>query len=191
VRLALVLFASSIVWAQTEPAQPSQPAATGLEPSWNIAVVVEEIGKHATRMLALTEQLDATGWERRGASGTYTAQLESSRQQMHAVEVEAAALTRNPERLSAALQLFFRLESVHAMVRTLEEATRRYQSEKLAQSLAALEGEGGANFERLRAYIVNLAQERETQFEVMDREAQRCRATLMAPAPPKSPGRKK
>jgi hypothetical protein len=190
VRLALVLIACSAVWAQTEPAQPSQPAATGLEPSWNIAVVVEEIGRHTTRMLALTEQLDAAGWERRGASGTYTAQLESSRQQMHAVQLEAAALARNPERLSAALQLFFRLESLQTMVRTLEEATRKYQSEKLAQSLAALAGEGGANFERLRAYIVNLAQERETQFEVMDREAQRCRATLMAP-PPKSSGRKK
>jgi len=42
--------------------------------------------------------------------------------------------------------------------------------------------------ERKGGYIVNLAAEREHQFEVMDREAQRCRATLMAPPPP---GRKK
>jgi hypothetical protein len=38
---------------------------------------------------------------------------------------------------------------------------------------------------------VNLASEREHQFEVMDREAQRCRATLMAPTPPRTSGRKK
>jgi hypothetical protein len=110
---------------------------------------------------------------------------------MRALAGEAQALARNPEKLSAALQLFFRMQGLETMLTSLEDGARKYQSPEAAQSLAALFGEGGANRERFRDYIVNLAAEREHQFEVMDREAQRCRGTLMAPPPPvKSPGRK-
>ena len=98
---------------------------------------------------------------------------------------------RLPEKLSGALQLFFRLEGLGTMIQSLQEGARKYQGPQISQSLGALFAEGGANRERLRSYIVNLASEREHQFEVMDREAQRCRATLMAPAPPKTSGRKK
>ena len=111
---------------------------------------------------------------------------------MLAIIDEAQALSRNPEKLSGALQLFFRMEGLETMLSSLQEGARKYQSPQVAQSLAALFGEGGANRERLRGYIVNLAAEREHQFEVMDREAQRCRGTLMAPPPPpKTSGRKK
>jgi hypothetical protein len=157
-----------------------------------MAVVLQEIGAHAGRLLPVLNQLDAAAWVAKGASDTYIDQLESSRQQTRALADEAKALSRNPEKLSGALQLFFRLEGLATMLNSLQEGARKYQTPQVAQSLAALFGEGGANRERLRGYIVNLAVEREHQFEVMDREAQRCRATLMAPPPPpKTSGRKK
>jgi len=127
-----------------------------------------------------------------GASDTYVQQLESCRQQAKALAEEATALSRNPEKLSGGLQLFFRLQGLETMILSLQEGARKYQGPQISQELGALFAEGGANRERLRTYIVNLASEREHQFEVMDREAQRCRATLMAPAPPpKTSGRKK
>jgi hypothetical protein len=188
VRLIIFLCAAA-AYAQ---APSSQPSASGLEPTWDIAVVLREIGAHAGRLLPVLDQLDAPAWVAKGASDTYVAQLESSRQQTHALSDEAAALARNPEKLSGALQLFFRMEALENMLNSLQEGARKYQSPQVAQSLAALFGEGGANRERLRGYIVNLAAEREQQFAVMDREAQRCRASLMAPAPPRNTsGRKK
>jgi hypothetical protein len=93
-------------------------------------------------------------------------------------------VSRNPERLAGALQLFFRLESLETMISSLQQGAARYQSPQAAQSLASLYAEGGANRQRLRSYIINLAAEREHQFDVMDREAQRCRATLTAAPPP-------
>jgi hypothetical protein len=188
VRLIVFLCAAA-AYAQ---APSSKPPTAGLEPAWDIAVVLQEIGAHAGRLLPVLDQLDVPAWVAKGASDTYVAQLESSRQQTQAVADEAAALARNPEKLSGALQLFFRMEALGKMLNSLQEGARRYQAPQVAQSLAALFGEGGVNRERLRGYIVNLAAERESQFEVMDREAQRCRATLMAPAPPpKTSGRKK
>src|SRR5258705_414491 len=103
----------------------------------------------------------------------------------------ARGLAKNPERLSSALELFFRLEGLERMLGSIAEGARKYQGGQTAQSLAALYAEGGANRERFRGYMINLSVEREHQFEVMDKEAQRCRATLMAPAPPKITGRKK
>jgi hypothetical protein len=157
-----------------------------------MAVVLQEIGAHAGRLLPALNHLNPPAWVAMGASDTYVDQQESSRRQVLAVIDEAQALSRNPEKLSAALQLFFRMEGLETMLMSLQEGARKYQGPQVAQSLAALFGEGGANRERLRGYIVNLAAEREHQFEVMDREAQRCRATLMAPTPPpKASGRKK
>jgi hypothetical protein len=184
-----VLFCAVAAYGQTPS---SLPPAAGLEPAWDMAVVIEEIGVHASRLLPVLNQLDAPAWVARGASDTYVDQLESSRQQTRSLAIEAKALARNPEKLSGALQLFFRMEGLETMLTSLEQGARKYQGPQVAQSLAALFGEGGANRERLRGYIVSLAVEREHQFEVMDREAQRCRATLMAPAPPaKTSGRKK
>ena len=184
----IVLFLGVAAFAQT-PA-PRVPNA-GLEPAWDMSVVVQEIGNNASFLLPVLDKFDAGAWVAKGASGTFVEQLESSRQQARAVASEAQALARNPEKLSAALQLFFRLQGLETMLSTLESGARKYQSTELAQSLAALFGEGGTNRERFRGYIVNLAAERENQFEVMDREAQRCRGTLMAPQPPpKATGRK-
>jgi hypothetical protein len=157
-----------------------------------MAVVLQEIGDHAGRLLPALNHLNPPAWVAQGASDTYVDQQESSRRQVLALIDEAEALSRNPEKLSGALQLFFRMEGLETMLMSLQEGARKYQGPQVAQSLAALFGEGGANRERLRGYIVNLAAEREHQFTVMDREAQRCRATLMAPTPPpKASGRKK
>jgi hypothetical protein len=187
VRLTVFLLAFAAL-AQTPP--PPR-AATGLEPAWDIAVALGEIGANADRILPALERIDAKAWVAKGASETYEAQLDSSKQQVQAAADEARSLARNPEKLSASLELLFRLQAVETMLNSVCEGARRYQGAQAAQALARVFAEGGANRERFRQYIVNLAAEREQQFVVMDREAQQCRASLMAPTPPKTMGRKK
>ena len=170
-------------------APASQPAA-GLEPDWDIAPVLLEMAGHAARLLPILNQIDAKAWIAKGASPTYAEQLQSSKDQARAMADAARALSRNPEKLSASLELFFRIQGLETMLASLEEGTRKYQNPQLAQHLAAVSAENGANRERFRNYIVNLAAQREVQFEVMDREAQRCRSTLSPMVPPRT-GRKK
>ena len=146
--------------------------------------MLQEIGTHSGRLVTALKQLDAAAWVSKGASETYVEQLESCREQSQALAGEAQTLARNPEKLSGALRLFFRLESLETMLNSLQQGATKYQTPQAAQALASLYAEGGANRERLRSYIINLAAEREHQFDVMDREAQRCRATLMAAPPP-------
>jgi hypothetical protein len=117
-----------------------------------------------------------------GASETYAEQLKAAKDQTQALADGAKALAKNPERLSVALALYFRMQSIDAMLASVEEGMRIYQTAASAQALASLQAEAGANRDRLQRYIVNLAAEREQELRVMDEEAQRCRGALTAPA---------
>lgn len=154
-----------------------------------MAALLQEMSGQAARLLPALDKVDAQAWLERGASETYLAQLQSSKEQARALSDGAKALARNPEKLAPSLELFFRIEALDVMLRSLEEGIRKYQTPNVAETLASLAAAGGANRERFRRYMVNLAAERERQFEMMDREAQRCRTVLTQPQR-KTSGRK-
>jgi hypothetical protein len=180
-RFTLIACAVALC-AQTPPPHTPQPQSAGLETDWDIAAALQEIGVHAGRLLPALNRIDARSWVDQGASETYAEQLQSAKDQTQALADGARALAKNPERLSADLELYFRMQSIDNMLISVEEGMRKYQSPASAQALASLQAEAGANRDRLQRYIVNLAAEREKELRVMDEEAQRCRAALTAPA---------
>lgn len=160
---------------------------SGLLPDWDIRAVLDEMSAHAGRLLPMLDKIDAKAWVAKGASDTYAAQLQSSKDQARAIADGAKTLAQNPEKLSASLELYFRITGLEEMLASLEDGIRRYQDPALAQSLVALVAENGANRNRFQTYIVNLATQREQECAVMDQEAQRCRA-VMATQPPAAAG---
>jgi hypothetical protein len=176
----LILTAcAAVLSAQTQPSAVPQQA-TGLESDWDVAVVLQELSAHATRLLAALDRADAKSWIEKGASETYAAQLQSSKAQARALADGAKALARNPETLPAALEVLFRVQGLETMLGSVAEAMRKYQGADAAQELIALSAEGGANRDRLQQYVVNLAAERDQEYQVMDKEAQRCRGMVLA-----------
>jgi hypothetical protein len=192
-RVWILLACAAALGAQTQPPAAGRTRPAGLDTEWDIGLILREIGAHASRLLPGLDRVDAKAWEAKGASETYAAQLESSKQQARALEIGAQALSQNPEKLAQSLELFFRIEGLDSMLASLEEGLRKYQSRADAEALASLAAENGANRERFRQYLVSLAAEREKQLEVMDREAQRCRGIMMSQPPAAQPatGRKK
>ena len=173
-------------------AQPGQVQPAGLEPDWDIGVILQEMSAHAERLLPVLDRIDVKAWFEKGASDTYAAQLQSSKDQAKAFADGARDLARDPEKLSASIELLFRVQGLETMLGSLEEGIRKYQDPAVAQTLASLAAENGANRDRFQKYIVNLAAQREQQFQVMDREAQRCRGILTTqPAASPNSGRKK
>jgi hypothetical protein len=186
-RALSVLACAAALFAQAPPTAPSPP---GLETAWEIAPAIQELSAHAGRLVPLLEKLQVRAWVEKGASDTYVAQRDSAKEQAQALATEAKALAANPERLSAALQVLFRLQAVEMMSGSLIEGVRRYQSAKDAQELSTAVAQGGAGRERLQRYIVNLAAEREQDLAVMNAEAQRCRGILTQQTPPKTTRKK-
>ena len=169
-----ILGICSVILAHAQTPPPN----AGLLPDWDIRAVLEEMSAHAGRLLPVLAKVDAQAWVAKGASDTYVAQLKSSREQAQALADGAKALAQNPEKLSACLELYFRLAGLEDMLNSLGDGIRKYQDPELAQTLASLSAENGANRNRFQVYIVNLADQREQECAIMDREAQRCRASI-------------
>lgn len=176
---SLVLIALvPLLGAQAPPAPPA-----GLQPDWDIRAILQEMSAHAMRLAPVLAEIDTKTWVAKGASETYTSQLQSSKAQARAMSDGAQALMKNPEKLSACLELYFRITGLEDMLGSLEDGIRKYQDPALAQKLAGLSAENGANRNRFQAYIVNLSSQQEQECAVMDREAQRCRS-IVATEPP-------
>jgi hypothetical protein len=169
---------------RTQSAAAPQQSA-GLQSDWEIAAVLQEISAHAARVLPLLDRADAQQWAAKGAPAAYAAQLQSSKEQAQALADGAKALAANPETLSAELQVLFREQGLETLLNSIAEAMRKYQNPAAAQELIAMAAESGANRDRLEEYVVNLASEHEKEYQVMDKEAQRCRAVVLAPPPAK------
>jgi len=161
----------------------TQPAA-GLESDWDIAAVLQDIGGHATRLAPLLDRADPQKWAAKGAPGAYADQLQWSKDQARALADDAKMVAASPETLSAELQVLFREQSLETLLNSVAEAERKYQDPGTAQELVAAVAESGADRDRLQQYVVNLASEREKEYQVMDKEAQRCRAVVLAPPAP-------
>jgi hypothetical protein len=190
-----ILFCTAALFAQApvnqQPAPPAQ-APAGLETSWDIAPVLLAVSAHSTRLLQALEKLDANAWVEKGASPTYADQLQSCKDQERAIADASKNIARNPEQLAASLELLIRMHGVDTMLASLNEVIRKYQNPASAQQLISLEAEGSSNRDRFQQYLISFAADREHALQVMDKEAQRCRALLSMPAPatPKS-GKKK
>jgi hypothetical protein len=179
--------------AATSPARVAADPSAGMSPDWDVRVILQEMGAHAGRLLPLLDKVDAKAWVAKGASETYVTQLQSGKDQARALISGAQALARQPEKLSAAMEFYFRLQGLDSVIASLVEGTRKYQNPAVAEVLSGVAAENGANRERFQRYIVDLVTEREQQFTVMDREAQRCRG-ILARQPvdvPKNSGRTK
>jgi hypothetical protein len=164
-------------------------APNGLETDWDIAVVLEQITAQAERLLPELDKIDVKSWVERGASDTYLKQVESAKIQTRAIADGAKALARNPERLSASLEVYIRIQAQDRIVRSLVDGLRRFGNQFAAEDLISVAAKNDVNRDRLQQYLVNLAAQREQELAVMDREAQRCRGLVtQAPA---NQGRKK
>ena len=91
------------------PPQPSTPNPPGLETDWDIAAVLQEIGKHADRLLPALDRIDARAWVDQGASETYSEQLRMCKDQTKTMADAARELARNPEQLGLSIDLFLSL----------------------------------------------------------------------------------
>ena len=161
------------------------PQAAGMMTPWEIAPVLQEIADHGVRLKTALDRLDVKAWIGHGASETYLEQWQSSSDQARAMADGARVLARNPERLSAGLELLFRMRALDVMIGSLEEGMRKYQKPADAQQMVALAAQIGPDRERFERYLVGLAEGQEQQLAVMNKEAQRCRSMAM-PAPSSS-----
>jgi uncharacterized membrane protein YccC len=162
----------------------------GVPTEWEVQKLVEAVASQSGRILPLIEQVRPKEWVAKGASGTYVQQWEAAHSQAAALKVSADNLVHEPSRLTAALDTFFRLQSLEAVLVSLIDGVRTHQNPALADLLRSVLSESNASRQQLRQYLTDLAALKELEAKVMDQEAQRCRENISR-QPMTSPVKKK
>jgi len=167
------VFALSMVSAAALAAQEA-----GAPPQWEVQKQLSSLAGHFQRIQPVLEQLKPRDWVTHGAPPAYVDQLKRTEAEIDYLLGTTKNLMARPDKLTIALETFFRIESVDAMLRSVAAGVRKYQNPAIADLLQSLIAGTAADRDTLREYIVELAADREQQFKVMDAEAQRCRASL-------------
>ena len=169
-----LLFVSLCGFAQT-PAPPVASVAT----EWDVRSQMKNLGDHTRKFVPLLADLKVNEWVKEGASPEYVKQLASAQAELQNVTVAADKVVRDPEKLSSALDAYFRLQSMEALVMSLRDATLKYQDAALASKITRLLADDSNLLAKLQRHIEDLASTREQEFQIMNQEAQRCRTEIL------------
>ncbi len=180
----LLVFLSLPLMASAQAPQNQQSVAA----AWDTSKVVAAFSDQAGRLKPILDQLTPQEWVSKGAPEAYVTQWQSARRELGYVTDSAKAFENNPERLTLALDTYFRWQRLASDLTSLVEGVRHYQNPAVGDLVVAVLGENSSNRDLLQQHITDLAGQKEQEFAVVDQEAQRCRGVVTRPpARPASP----
>ena len=163
---------------------------TGVQAGWDVSQTLDALSAQASRLKPILDQLTPQQWVSKGAPDTYVKQWKSSQDELGYLVDSVKTLEKQPERLTLALETYFRMQSLEMLLRSLVDGVRNYQNPAVGDLLIGVLAENSSNRDKLRQYITDLAATKEQEFKVVDQEAQRCRGALThqpsKPAPRKN-----
>ena len=160
-------------------ALPAVTLAQGISEPWDVSQAAKDLSTQAERLRPLLDQLTPQEWQAKGAPAGYITQRKNAQDELGYMMRAAANLSREPEKLTVALETYFRLQALESQVTSLVEGVRRYQNPAVGDLIVSVMGANSSNRDQLRQYISDLAQTRDQEFQIVDKEAQRCRGQLM------------
>jgi len=153
-------------------------AAFAQDAAWDNSPHARELSEQASRLKPLLDQLVPQDWVAQGASDTYVQQFQTIQKELEDLTNAALKLEQQPQRLTAAIDTYFRMQSLEWHLESVIEAARKYQNQQIGdQLLSALRGNSGYR-DNLRQYILELSSRKEQEFTIMTRDAQMCREQL-------------
>ena len=172
---------SICLWGQAAPSVPAP---------WDVSKSVGELAAQVAKLKPVLARLTPQAWVEQGAPAAYVGQWQSAQQELDYLDQTARALEKQPEKMTAALDLYFRLQAVEWRLQSLSEGARKYQSPAAGDQIAEAVGVHATQRDQLREYITDLAAQNEQQMAVMNREAQRCREEQNSSHPAAAPAKK-
>ncbi|MCW5963588.1 MAG: hypothetical protein KIT83_06090 [Bryobacterales bacterium] len=142
---------------------------------WNTRESIAAMAARMGEVKPILDQLKPAQWMEKGASEGYAQQLDGTRAELDGVEWSLGNLAGKPEKLSFAVDAYFRVQSFRSKVASINEAVRRYQNPAIAELIDAYLTDSSAAQIQLQTYLRDLSELKEAELEVMESEAQRCR----------------
>jgi hypothetical protein len=175
--MKFALYFSGLILAASALGQSAPPA--GVASEWDVRKLLERLDVQAQHLKPVIEQVKPESWTSQGAPETYQVQWKAARAELGYFLSSDEALARQPDKLTLALDTYFRMQAMESTLGSLMEGVRKYQSPELAEQMQTIVSENGTNRDQLRQYMQDLAAQKEQEFRVADTEAQRCRGMLV------------
>jgi hypothetical protein len=170
-------FAPALVGQSAAPsATPARPA--GVPADWDVRRTLDSLQTQTRRLPPLLARMNPDVWVKMGAPYSYVEQKKTAENEIQYFNTSADSLARDPDKLSQALDTYFRLEALDTELSSLINGVRKYDNPAVADIMQAVLNEGSRNTTQFRQYITDLAAQREHEYQVMDHEAQRCRGVI-------------
>jgi hypothetical protein len=171
------------------PADTTPVAPVPMDPG-DVSAAAKSIAERSAHLKPMLDEVHPPEWVAKGAPETYVSQWNSLKEQNQAIASDMAVIARNAEAkqndavqaatLGPLLQALFRVHRFDGDLEGLRGAIRRYQNPALADLIESVAEGGERGVETLQRYAVQLAADKDRQLDVVDKEAQRCRALLAA-----------
>lgn len=169
------------LWGQAAPSVPAP---------WDVSKSVSDLAAQVAKLKPVLAELTPQAWVEKGAPAAYVGQWQSAQQELDYLAQTARALEKQPEKLTVALDLYFRIQAVEWRLQSLAEGARKYQSPTAGDQLAEAVGVHATSRDQLRQYITDLAAQNEQASAVMEQETQRCRDVQNTSRPAAAPAKK-
>ena len=155
---------------------------------WDVQRLVDALVQEAQRLPPILEQANPAQWNDAAAGQSYQAQWKAAQNEIQYFTGSARSFSKQPEKMPLALETYFRMEAMEASLGSLAQGIRRHHNPAVADLLQGVMTENSNNRERLKQYLTDLATAKEQEFQIADREAQRCRSAIthQPPAPSRS-----
>jgi hypothetical protein len=174
----LLPWAALAVWGQ------------GIPPEWNVRAQLDEMKGRFEAIPPALERVNLQRWKDEGVAVAYLDQFTNIQTQLKSLSLAIADLRQTPEKLSVALEIFLRFDSLDSMQRSIMEAVKKYEALEVAEEIEARFVESAPARNQFRNYLLDLAALRDNEHAVLQHEAERCRVEKNAPAPPPPPAPK-
>jgi len=153
-------------------------SAFGQNAAWDNSPHAAELAAQTAKLKPLLARLKPDEWVAKGAPQTYVTQLRGAQQELASLEAFAAQLEQQPQKLTVALETYFRLQSLEWRFESLIAVVNKYQDPAIGDQLSSVLHSNSANRDGLRVYITELAARKEQEFTIVNQDAQSCRAQL-------------
>ncbi len=153
--------------------------AGGVSTEWDARKMLDALTLQTQHFKSVVARVKPDGWVANGAPQTYVTQWTTTQNEINYMLASIDALGKQPERLPLALDAYFRMLAMESTFTSVIEGIRKYQNPAIADLLQGVVNENSANRDKLRQFLTDLATQKEQEFQVVDKEAQRCRGVLM------------
>jgi hypothetical protein len=165
-------------WLPALLAIPALAQTASVLTEYDAVQLFNNVADQTQKLAPMIEQINTPEWVAKGAAPTYTQLRDGALAQNKAIVRAMHELVQHPAKLSECLSALFRIQSMEMELISLDPGLRKYQNPALADLISSILAEGNRNRDRFRQYVVDLTGNKEQQFDVADKEAQRCRESI-------------